>query len=666
MNNTLVVDMLNPGSVRIDPRGRLEASQFAWYLQTCKEAGGRFDKNLRTQVVPIASLERVARELVRLGFEIQGTPAVLSVLEEIQERIQKDSGAAVVRLERVDAELKARGLALFPFQRDGVRWLAPREAGLLADEMGLGKTVQALISLPDEAPVLVVGPAAVKGVWAAEARRWRPDFVVYTLSGRGSFRWPRPGEIVALNYDILPEHLPGTPHPGTVVVADEAHALKSSKALRTHRFREISDTVRKAKGRTWLLTGTPLLNQPAELWTVLRAAGLEKEAFGSWPKFVALFNGRKGRWGGFEWGGPKREVPELLRRVSLLRRRAEVLPQLPEKIWREVEVRIDAETRRQCNEILDALRERGLDLEQPIEIERLQSIGFEEMSAARAALATAKIPAVLELVEPFEDAGEPIVVFSAHRGPVDALGARDGWATITGDVPAEERTRIVEAFQAGQLRGLAATIQAAGVGLTLTRAHQAIFVDLGWTPALNQQAEDRLCRIGQTRGVIITRLVGDHPLDSRVTELLDEKQRLIAGAVEASARVNVAPPAPVAPLPITPVLVAPVTPIRQESPADPARPAVSQQDARPTRRQPATDLERWAARGLEQLAMMDADRAQEENGVGFSKLDGEFGHSLANQLHRGLTDKQWGAAVRLATKYRRQVGSPPSAKTAEG
>jgi SNF2 family DNA or RNA helicase len=160
------------------------------------------------------------------------------------------------------------------------------------------------------------------------------------------------------------------------------------------------------------------------------------------------------------------------------------------------------------------------------------------MSEVRASLATAKIPALVEIVADIEEADEPIVVFSAHRAPIDHLGTRDGWAAITGDTPATARTEIEARFQRGELRGVAATIQAGGVAITLTRAHRAVFVDQDWTPALNAQAEDRICRIGQDRGVIITRLIADHTLDRRIAEVLASKTAIIDGSVDAAAQVG--------------------------------------------------------------------------------------------------------------------------------
>src|SRR5262249_49653534 len=131
------------------------------------------------------------------------------------------------------------------------------------------------------------------------------------------------------------------------------------------------------------------------------------------------------------------------------------------------------------------------------------SVPFTMLSAARAALASAKIPPLMELVEQYEEQEEPVVVFSAYRAPIDFLKAREGWAVITGDTSPNQRTEIENDFQAGKLKGVACTIKAGGVAITLTRACHVIMSDLEWTPSLNDQAAYRVIRIGQTRGCVI-------------------------------------------------------------------------------------------------------------------------------------------------------------------
>jgi len=433
------------------------------------------------------------------------------------------------------------GKTLFGFQHAGVSFLAGRPRALLGDDMGTGKTVQALIALPVNAAALVICPACVKYNWRNEAAVWRPDLRVTICAGRGGFRVPQPGEIVIVNYDILPPAVPdGWESAGVSLIADEAHLVKNYKAARSMKVAALARGARSV----WFLTGTPLLNRPFDLKGVLEAAGLDRDVFGGFGGFLRAFNGYKDRWGGYTFGMPEPWVAEKLRNVMLRRTKAEVLPDLPPKIYTRLDVNgLSAGLRRQLDAIWDES-----DLAVRDESDALPA--FEQFSAVRAALAREKIPALLELAEQYEESETPLVVFSAHREPVFAVAERPGWASITGDTAPEARAEIVRRFQAGELKGVALTIAAGGVGLTLTRASTVVFVDLDWTPALNLQAEDRCHRIGQAAASLqIVRLVAEHPLERHVHDLLDAKQRLIAAAIDGAPLAGFVPrpPEPAAP-----------------------------------------------------------------------------------------------------------------------
>ncbi|RLE28247.1 MAG: hypothetical protein DRJ65_00020 [Acidobacteria bacterium] len=441
---------------------------------------------------------------------------------------------------------------LRPYQREGVEWLRHMIKALLVDDQGLGKTPQALCSLPQCGRALVVAPAVVKSLWAAEARIWRPDYHPTILSGGGSFRWPEPGELVITNYEILPpcsrevtarrkkgqksdllnelqrqaKALPQPPD-GVVLVADEAHRLGKNKTYQTLRFRNLRTKVLRRDGRCWGLTGTPLLNRPLDLWNLVTSIGAQKE-FGSYPWFCRAFNSTEGDWG-LEWGKPNLDmlIPAL-KRIAKRRRKADVLPELPPKTYRTIPVDLGDEARKLADAAIEALAAAGIDLEtataQALEI-AAGRVGFTELSRAMTALAKAKTDAAIALVEDFEAQGEPVVVLSDHRYPVETIASRKGWEAIHGGVPSSKRGEIVERFQAGEYRGLAMTT-AVAIGITLTRSCHVLRIDRNWVQALNLQAEDRLHRFGQKRGVIITDLVADHYLDERVDDVLKQKTEL--------------------------------------------------------------------------------------------------------------------------------------------
>lgn len=512
------------------------------YVDAARSVGSTFDVADRMQSVPDDRLKDLVRAMQAAGFEVEVEKELLDHIKQTKAHREKTRAeaktlhdAAITRMHVIEQELGSRGLALYPYQRDGVRWLSHRKCAALLDAPGLGKTVQALVSAPEGAPILVVAPAAVKGTWRRETRRWRPDLGwPMVLSGRSSFRWPIHGDIVVTNYDILPkpqnigtedkpryalpEWLP-QPHPGTVVIYDECAALKNPKTRRTVSARLISHAVQAAGGFVWGLTGTPLMNRPKELWYVLSVLGIAKEAYTSWNHFRGLFN---------PWTNePKPEVAHRLRQVSLMRKREEVLPDLPTKTYRDVSVKIDADTRKLADELTGKLLKAGIDLSKIQSIAELVSatkntqVSLGEISKVRAALAQAKIPKLVELVEEREAEEKALVVFSAHLAPVEALASRPGWLKITGAEEGLKRTAIVEEFASGKLKGVGCTIRAAGVGIDgLQRAsHEAIFCDLDWTPAWNDQSEDRICIVeGQLvhtrRGMVPVEQIrlGDHVL----------------------------------------------------------------------------------------------------------------------------------------------------------
>lgn len=452
-------------------------------------------------------------------------------LLEIADQIKLEVAPELRNFKQTEATIQAINAAnikgLFPFQVAGVEFLSRMPVALLGDDMGTGKTVQALSAINKDYGTIVIAPASVKYNWRAEAKKWRPELKVEVLSGRGSFRFPEPGEIVIVNFDILPADWAGKEPKAieqdcskTILIVDEAHNVQNYKAARSQKVKHLS----KSCGKVWFLTGTPLLNHPNQLYGVLESGNMARKTFGSWTAFCKLFNAEKDRWGGMRWGSPHPAVPEMLRRVMLRRTRDEVLPDLPKKTYSEIEVNgLSAALKRKLDEMYEEWAD-VLDLD--------EMPPFEEFSAIRALIAEAKIDAMLEIVETHEEQEVPLVVFSAHRAPIDELAKRAGWAVITGDVAPEKRQAIVEAFQAGQLKGIGLTIAAGGIGLTLTRAWKALFVDLDWTPALNAQAEDRICRIGQTKPCEIIRMVATHPLEQHVHGLIAKKIAMIQSAVE--------------------------------------------------------------------------------------------------------------------------------------
>lgn len=433
------------------------------------------------------------------------------------------------------------GKTPYPYQVHGIKWLASRKKALLADEMGLGKTVQALRAVPRTYGGIIVAPASLKLVWRDEILRWRPDLHPMVMRP-GEFIVPTAGEVTITSYESLPEPQSRNYliHDARVnqcwLIVDEAHYCKhySPRPDRgAFRAKKVS-LLSKQCLRTYLLTGTPLMGKPRDLWGLLNCFNLERDVFGEddpYGAFTELFGAEKKvirKKGGqvikfTEFPDDKADMPGLdivknqLSKVALRRLKKQVLPDLPSKTYQTIPVELTEELK----PALDYVGSQWVD--------NSELPPFEMLSQVRAMLADSRIPALLEQVERFEESKCPLIVFSAHRRPVEALGGRPGWGVITGDTAPEFRRTQVDLFQNGMLCGLALTIGAGGLGITLTRASNVLFVDLAYTPAENMQAEDRVVRIGQkAQGVFIMRMVADHPVDRRVLEILDQKAGLIA------------------------------------------------------------------------------------------------------------------------------------------
>lgn len=530
------------------------------YCKVCVPVKINMERKLTSDGLIIMPFERESLDLLRSipGSWFDRTVPAWRVSLKESDRARVLEVARQLKLEiapELDVIIKsesgerAETAGLYPFQVEGVDWLSKGTHRLLADDMGLGKTVQTLMALPKQSSALVIVPAAVKYNWRDEAKRWRPDLDVFVANGKSQFRLPAKNEIVICNFDILPTYLtPVKKTPtskswevevrwpnemmknhasGVILVVDEAQRVKNYKTKRSQRVKGLAMSCAKV----WALSGTPLENRPEDLYGTLESLQMQKVVFGGWNRFVELMNGWRNSWGGYEWGSPKPIVPELMRRVMLRRIRTEVLPDLPTKTYSNLKVDLPKTLSNRLDDLWDQYEDVISSKELP---------PFEEFSGIRAELAASRIEALTELVEEHEEDNIPLVVFSSHLAPLNELAKRDGWDKITGETSASKRQEVVNRFQNGELKGVAVSIRAGGVGLTLTRAWKAIFVDMDWVPSANQQAEDRICRIGQTSNKCeIVRMVSNHVLDQHVQDLIAWKMNLIDKSINETIKVNV-------------------------------------------------------------------------------------------------------------------------------
>lgn len=420
--------------------------------------------------------------------------------------------------ERVAAhplDLSAVRVPLRGYQEFGARFALNQGRALLGDEMGLGKTVQALAAIAHLAATgarrfLVVCPAGVLVNWLREIDA-KTTLTGHRLHGpdraAAIARWQAEGGIGVTTFEGLP-HVPLDGADVAMLVVDEAHYVKNPEAQRSRSVAAWASAV----WRVLLLTGTPMDNRIDDFVALVRL--LDTDLAGSLPRHLGLVGADTFR----------RDVAP----VYLRRNQADVLVELPDLVLVD-----DWEDLSPAGE----------------EVYRAAVASGNFMAMRRAAWLTAdpgdstKLERLREVVAEAAANGQRTVVFSYFRDVLDvvaaALGSGPGvvpvFGPLTGDVPADARQAVIDAFSAGPRDGvLVAQITVGGVGLNLQAASVAVLCELQLTPSAESQAVARLHRMGQVRAVVAHRLLAEDGVDERIVELLAGKRRVFDAYVRES------------------------------------------------------------------------------------------------------------------------------------
>ncbi len=420
---------------------------------------------------------------------------------------------------------------LMPFQIAGVEYALDRRRTFIADEQGLGKTLQALQTVEADGayPTVILCPASLKLNWEREAKQWLPHRSVRVFTGRGA--QDTDADLLILNYEIVEWHrealaalLPGA------LILDESHYCKSPKAKRTKAVQALAEALPPDSLRL-ALTGTPLVNRPKELVPQLRILGRLSE-FGSGAGFER-------RFGSIE---ERERLHWHLRRTCYLRRlKKDVLPQLPEKQRAVVPVELSnkADYDRAEREFMSWLVEQfgGTD-----ELDRKltsaeRGKALVKLGALRRLAGKGKVAMAASWIEDFLESGEKLVVFASHVDVQHELADAFPEAVhILGSDSPATRDAAVQRFQNDpDVQLCVCSLRVAAHGLTLTAASDVAFVELGWTPAEHDQAEDRCHRIGQEDSVTAWYLLATGTIDERIAALIENKRRIVQSVTDGTA-----------------------------------------------------------------------------------------------------------------------------------
>ena len=437
------------------------------------------------------------------------------------------------------------------YQAEAVGWLGFLDdaglGGCLALDMGLGKTPTILARMaaaPGETPSLVIAPPAVVGNWAAEAKRFTPDIKVLVHHGPSRATGPqlasnlRAADLVITTYGTAVRDI--TELGNTKwdrVVLDEAQVIKNHRSATAKELRKLDARIRLA------LTGTPIENGLGDLWAIMDFCN--PGLVGGRTSFINQLNQMD------EADEVAESALHALNGVLVFRRtKAEPLiaAELPDRIDELAQCTMTPEQIGLYQAVLDKLvrdtaqsdqnttQQKGLVLAAITALKQIcnHPLNYDkEDSNLELEGRSGKLTRLNEIVDAVFAADERILIFThfATWGERLAQYLSDrtglGIECYHGGLARGARDRMVDSFQSGEGAGaMVLSLKAGGTGLNLTAASHVVLYDRWWNPAVEDQARDRVWRIGQTKTVICHRLVCPGTVDERVEEVVQGKRRI--------------------------------------------------------------------------------------------------------------------------------------------
>ncbi|MGI4789552.1 MAG: DEAD/DEAH box helicase [Janthinobacterium lividum] len=415
--------------------------------------------------------------------------------------------------------------ALLPFQITGIAALLGRPALLLADDMGLGKTIQTIAALRilfmqgEITSALIVCPASLLAQWRGEIALWAPELGVTAITGSPEARagqWAAPRQIALVGYETLRADTEGRRDSPVlrrkwgVVVLDEASRIKNRESGVAQACRALK------RQRAWALTGTPLENSRDDVASLLE----------------------------FLSGDPGRDPSALLSRlrsVQLRRRKADVLAELPAKSIEEITLTLppaqrDAYDRAEQTGIMQ-LAQAGTNTTAVHVFELIMRL--KQLCNASPEGHSVKLDDVRERMATLSAAGHRALLFSQFTdgrfGIERAAQALRQFAPLsyTGSLSLSQRAAVADQFRADDRHKiLLLSLRAGGVGLNLQEASYVFHLDRWWNPALENQADSRAHRIGQTSPVTVIRYLCADTIEERIALTLQYKNHLFRELID--------------------------------------------------------------------------------------------------------------------------------------
>lgn len=405
-------------------------------------------------------------------------------------------------------ELDTEGLngTLRAYQEFGTKYALYNKRTLLGDEMGLGKTMQAIAMMNHlhqngHSHSLVVLPLSVMANWKREIKKWSPlEVFVYHRSNGERKRdealanWKKVGGVMLTTYQHAQRFERKDMKKLDCLIVDEAHYVKNPGAKRSQRVYKISDIAKYVL----YMTGTPLENHVGEM-----------------QQLVSVLNPELGEQFNYQMD---LEDPENFKRfvsmVYLRRKRDDVLQELPEIATIEMWSEFSSIEQEYYDEAVKA---------GPAGLMKMRRAGYYGQSPQH----SEKLEQLLDICEEAKENGHKVLVFSFFKSVLNLVQKHlgdDTFEVISGDVSNNRRQEIIDEFTGSEPGSvLISQIEAGGVGLNIQAANIVILCEPQWKPSTENQAISRVYRMGQTRNVIVYRLLTEEAVDETMLTILGQK-----------------------------------------------------------------------------------------------------------------------------------------------
>ncbi len=499
---------------------------------------------------------RISRFQAGLWDELVALGVVDQQADAWQEQVD-----GLLTLGSVESAQPPVGLAaqLRPYQLDGFRWLAflwdHQLGGILADDMGLGKTVQSLALIcharqanPGGAPFLILAPTSVVPNWAAECARFAPGLNVVSIGQSATRRGRALDDVVAdadvvvtsytrfrLDIDAYAEL------PWSALILDEAQFVKNHQSKAYQCVRRLQTPFKLA------ITGTPMENNLMELWSLLSitAPGL----FPSAKNFSEYYRRP------IEKEGDTGLLAQLRRRIKplvLRRTKDQVAGDLPPKQEQVLELALHPKhqkiyqthlqrERQKILGLIDDMDKNRFTIFRSLTLLRQLSLDASLVDDEYEGIPSAKLDAIADQLHDVIDGGHRALIFSQFTGFLAKVRERleaEGVQYCYLDGSKRDRAAGLEQFKGGTVPVFLISLKAGGFGLNLTEADYVFLLDPWWNPATEAQAVDRTHRIGQTRNVMVYRLIAKDTIEEKVMALKAKKAKLFSSVMDADSMLS--------------------------------------------------------------------------------------------------------------------------------